>query len=282
MWRFAACGSLFRLPRAHGPAALIVRARLRSCAPLDREHTTRRSAAAGGRAAERDLQQRKLLQHCHRRQGRHPDLQCRRRAHARLYRPRGDEQDHPGRDLRSTGAHRARQGAQRRARHHHHAGLRGAGVQGLARHRGHLRADLHPQGWQPVSRGGLGHRAARRPRRHHRLSAHRHRQHRAQDGGRGPAEGGGAAERDLQQRQLLEHRHRRQGRHPDLQRRRRAHARLCGRRGDEQDHAGRYLRSTGGDRARQGAQRRARDARSRRASRRWCSRPRAASRTSTS
>ena len=32
-----------------------------------------------------------------------------------------------------------------------HAGLRGPGVQGLARDRGHLRADLHPQGWQPVS-----------------------------------------------------------------------------------------------------------------------------------
>ena len=36
------------------------------------------------------------------------------------------------------------------------------------------------------------------------------------------------------------------------------------------------------DRARQGAERRTRQPRSRRASRRWCSRPRAASRTSTS
>ena len=40
------------------------------------------------------------------------------------------------------------------------AGLRGAGVQGVARHRRHLRADLHPQGRQPFSRGGLGHGAA--------------------------------------------------------------------------------------------------------------------------
>jgi PAS domain S-box-containing protein len=44
--------------------------------------------------------------------------------------------------------------------------------------------------------------------------------------GRGAAQGGGPAERDLQQRQLLEHRHRREGRHSDLQRRRRAHAGL--------------------------------------------------------
>ena len=43
-----------------------------------------------------------------------------------------------------------------------HAGLRGPGVQGVARHRGHLRADLHPQGRQPVSGGRVGHGAARR------------------------------------------------------------------------------------------------------------------------
>ena len=48
----------------------------------------------------------------------------------------------------------------------------------------------------------------------------------------------GPAERDLQQRQLLEHRHRREGCHSDLQRRRRADAWLRGRRRDEQDHAG--------------------------------------------
>ena len=42
------------------------------------------------------------------------------------------------------------------------AGLRGAGVQGLARHRGHLRADLHPQGRQPLPGDRVGHRAARR------------------------------------------------------------------------------------------------------------------------
>ena len=161
-------------------------------------------------------------------------------------------------------------------------GLRGAGLQGLARHRGHLRADLHPQGRQPLPGGRLGHRAARRAERHHRLPADRHRQHRAQAGGRGAAQGGRAAERDLQQRQLLEHRHRREGRHPDLQRRRRAHARLCRGRRDEQDHAGRHLRSAGGDRARRGAERSSSARRSRRGSRRWSSRPRAGSRTSTS
>ena len=51
----------------------------------------------------------------------------------------------------------------------------------------------------------------------------------------------GVAERNLQQRQLLQHRHRREGRHSDLQRRRRAHAGLHGRRSDEQDHPGRYF-----------------------------------------
>ena len=64
---------------------------------------------------------------------------------------------------------------ERRARHHHHAGLRGIGLQGLARHRGHLRVDLHPQGRQPLSGGGVGHGAARRPGRHHRLPVDRHR-----------------------------------------------------------------------------------------------------------
>ena len=92
----------------------------------------------------------------------------------------------------------------------------------------------------------------------------------------------GAAERHLQQRQLLEHRHRRERRHPDLQRRRRADAGLHRRRGDEQDHAGRHLRSAGSHCPRQGAQRRAGDADYARASRRWCSRRRAGSRTSTS
>ena len=163
-----------------------------------------------------------------------------------------------------------------------HAGLRGPGVQGLARDRGHLRADLHPQGWEPVRGGGVRHGAARRAGRHHRLSAHWHRQHRAPAGGRGAAQGGGPAARDLQQRQLLEHRHRREGRHSDLQCRRRADAWLHGRRSDEQDHAGRHFRSAGADRARQGAEHRAREPRSRRASRPWSSRPRAGSRTSTS
>ncbi len=52
------------------------------------------------------------------------------------------------------------------------------------------------------------------------------------------AQGGRAAERDLQQRQLLEHRDRRQGRHPDLQRRRRTDARLYGRGSREQHYTG--------------------------------------------
>jgi PAS domain S-box-containing protein len=41
-------------------------------------------------------------------------------------------------------------GAERRARDPDHARLRGAGLQGLARHRGHLRAHLHLQGRQPL------------------------------------------------------------------------------------------------------------------------------------
>ena len=226
--------------------------------PADRDRQHREEAGRGGTAqgrgaAERDLQQRQLLEHRHRRQGRHPDLQRRRRAHAGLHRRRGDEQDHPGRHFRPAGSDRARRGLEPRARHADHPGLRGAGVQGLARDRGHLRADLLPQGRQPLPGHRLGHRAARRPGRHHRLPADRHRQHRAQAGRRGAAQGRGAAERDLQQRQLLEHRHRREGRDPDLQRRRRAHAGLHGRRGDEQDHPGRHLRSAGSDRARRGA-----------------------------
>ncbi len=69
-----------------------------------------------------------------------------------------------------------------------HAGLRGAGLQGLARDRGHLRTDLHPQGRQPLSGGRVGHGAARRAGRHHRLPADRHRQHRAQAGRSGAEE----------------------------------------------------------------------------------------------
>ena len=69
-------------------------------------------------------------------------IQCRRRAHAGLHGRRSDEQDHPGRHFRSAGSDRARQSAQRGARNADYAGLRGLGVQGLARDRGHLRADL--------------------------------------------------------------------------------------------------------------------------------------------
>ena len=160
--------------------------------PADRHRQHRAQAGRGGaaqgrRPAERDLQQRQLLEHRHRREGRDPDLQRRRRAHAGLRGRRRDEQDHAGRHLRPAGGDRARQGAERRARHADHAGLRGAGVQGLARHRGHLRADLHPQGRQPLPGRRLGHRAARRAGRDHRLPADRHRQHRAQ-AGRGGAQ----------------------------------------------------------------------------------------------
>ena len=101
------------------------------------DNTARKQAeealAQGRRPAERDLQQRELLEHRHRREGRDSDLQRRRRADARLHRRRGDEQDHAGGHLRPAGSHRARHGAQRRARHPDHAGLRGAGVQGFAR-----------------------------------------------------------------------------------------------------------------------------------------------------
>ena len=135
-----------------------------------------------------------------------------------------------------------------------HAGLRGAGLQGLARHRGHLRADLHPQRRQPLSGGRLGYGAARRSGRNHRLSADRHRQHRAQAGGRGAAQGRRPAKRDFQQRKLLQHRHRRKGRHSAIQRRRRAHAGLHGHRGGGQDHSRRHFRSAGSDRARQSAE----------------------------
>ena len=45
------------------------------------------------------------------------------------------------------------------------AGLRGAGLQGLARDRGHLRADLHLQGRQPLPGHRVDHGAARRRRR---------------------------------------------------------------------------------------------------------------------
>ncbi len=63
----------------------------------------------------------------------------------------------------------------------------------------------------------------------------------AQAGRRGVAQGRCVAERHFQQRQLLKHRHRRKGRHSNLQRRRRAHAGLYGRRRDEQDYPGRHF-----------------------------------------
>ena len=114
--------------------------------------------------------------------GRHPDLQRRRRADAGLYRGRSDEQDYPGRHFRSAGGDCPRQSLERRAGDQNHSRLRGVGVQGLPRHRGHLRADLHPPGRQPFSGGRLGHGPSRRSKRHHRLSADRHRQYRPQTG----------------------------------------------------------------------------------------------------
>ncbi len=106
------------------------------------------------------------------------------------------------------------------ARHADHAGLRGAGVQGLARHRGHLRADLHPQGRQPLPGGRVGHGAARRAGRHHRLPADRHRQHRAQAGRGGAGDARPAAARPAVLHALadrIEHRraddHRSRGHH---------------------------------------------------------------------
>jgi PAS domain-containing protein len=48
---------------------------------------------------------------------------------------------------------------------------------------------------------------------------------------------------------LLKYRHRRQGRHPDIQRRRGAHVGLLGRRCRKQNHTGRHFRFAGSDRA---------------------------------
>ena len=155
-----------------------------------------RGAAPGGRPAARDLQQRQLLEHRHRREGRHPDLQRRRRADAGLHGRRGGEHDHARPTCHDPpGTDRARRRVEPRIRHADCAGVRGAGLQGLARDRGHLRADQGPQGREPVPGGGVGHGAARRAGRHHRLSADRHRQHRAPGGRRGAEEARSAAAR---------------------------------------------------------------------------------------
>ena len=87
-----------------------------------------------------------------RRQRRDPDLQCRRRADAGLHSRRSGEHDHAGRHFRSPGTDRARHGVELRIRHADCAGVRSAGLQGLARDRGHLRADQRPQGREPRSR----------------------------------------------------------------------------------------------------------------------------------
>jgi PAS domain-containing protein len=46
----------------------------------------------------------------------------------------------------------AAKASERRTWNPDYSGLRGIGVQSLTRHRRHLRIDLHPQGWQPLSR----------------------------------------------------------------------------------------------------------------------------------
>ena len=50
-----------------------------------------------GALQKRDFQQRQLLEYRHRREGRHSNIQCRRRAHAGLHGRRSGGQDHPGR-----------------------------------------------------------------------------------------------------------------------------------------------------------------------------------------
>jgi hypothetical protein len=130
-----------------------------------------------GRPAERDFQQRQFLEHRHRREGRHPDLQRRRRAHAGLHRRRRDEQDHAGRHFRSAGSDRARQGAERRARHADHAGFEALvfkasrGIEDIYELT-YIRKD-----GSRFPAVGVGDGAARRAGRHHRLPADRHRQH---------------------------------------------------------------------------------------------------------
>ena len=117
-----------------------------------------------------------------------------------------------GRPSRSAGSDRARRRAEPRIRHPDCAGVRGPGLQGRARDRGHLRADQGPQGREPVPGGGLGHGAARRAGRHHRLPADRHRQHRAPGGRRGAEEARSAAARPAVLHALA---HRIQHRRPD-------------------------------------------------------------------
>ena len=87
-----------------------------------------------GALQKRDFQQRQFFQHCHRRQGRDPDFQRGRRAHAGLHRGRGDEPGHPGRHFRPARGDCPGQGPEPRAGDPDRAGFRGAGVQGLARH----------------------------------------------------------------------------------------------------------------------------------------------------
>ena len=106
--------------------------------------------------------------------------------------PRRDRPHHAGRLLRPAGSDPARTRTEPGVRHHHRTRLRSAGVQGLARHRGHLRADLPAQGRQPPAGGGVGDGAARCAGRDHRLPADRHRQHGAQ-AGRGRAGAAGPA-----------------------------------------------------------------------------------------
>jgi len=127
---------------------------------------------------------RKDGKHRHRRKGSDSNFQRRGRADAGLHRHRGDEQNDAGGLSRAAGSDHPRQSVERRIRHPDCAGVRSPGLQGLARDRGHLRADQSPQRRKPVSRSDLSDGAARRPGRHHRLSVDRHGQHRAPTGRR--------------------------------------------------------------------------------------------------
>ena len=190
-----------RQPDGRDPRRRLHRARPRRA--RGRRGRTRRGRFAAGRdlrsnprgrgaatvrcAAERDLQQRQLLQHRDRRAGGDPDLQRRRGADARIRRGGGGRPDHAGRHLRPERSDRACAVAQHRTRHADRTGIRSARLQGVARHRGHLRAQLHPQGRQPLPRSRVGHGAARCAGTHHRLPADRHRQH-CPPAGRGRAQ----------------------------------------------------------------------------------------------
>jgi len=140
-----------------------------------------RGAAQGGGSAESDLQQRQLLQHRHRCEGRHSNLQRRRRTHAGLRGCGRDEQDTPA-DISDPQEVIARAEAlsQRSSATTITPGFEALVFQGLAQASRTFTSSPTSARTAAASGGRLGHRAARRSRRHHRLPADRHRQHRAQ------------------------------------------------------------------------------------------------------